>query len=226
MAGSKKYRHAFTLLFYVALYLICFYYLENSVTKYNIIHVGIDDYIPFCEYFIVPYILWFPYIFFVTAYFCLADRPGFTKLASFLMIGMTIFLIVSFIYPNGQDLRLQSFGRDNIFVDLVKYIYANDTPTNILPSIHVLNTTGVQIAIWTDERLKTKKWIIILSGILSTLIIMSTVFIKQHSMFDVLLALGLAIVMYALLYREDYLNHFEQLKKKRSVLSNTSDYKY
>lgn len=214
MELGKKYRHAFMFLLYTVLYLLCFYYLENSISKYTVIHVGIDDYIAFCEYFIIPYILWFPYILFVTAYFCLAGRPGFTKLASFLMLGMTVFLIVSFVYPNGQDLRPHSFERDNIFIDLVKYIYSSDTPTNILPSVHVLNTVGVQIAILTDEKLKTKRWIAVPSVILSTLIIASTVFIKQHSMFDVLLALGVAIVMYALIYREDYLSHFEQRKRK------------
>ena len=48
-------------------------------------------------------------------------------------------------------------ARDNIFVDLVKHIYATDTPTNVLPSIHVFNSLGVCIAIRHSEALKKHK---------------------------------------------------------------------
>jgi len=106
----------------MALYLLCFNHMENSITSYNIIYIPLDVYIPFCEYFVIPYILWFPYIFFVTAYLCLAGRPAFTKLATFLVIGMTVFLVISFVYPNGHTPGPSGFSRDNIFIDLVKQI--------------------------------------------------------------------------------------------------------
>jgi len=215
---DKKYRHGFALIIFMVLYLICFYYLEKSVGSYKIIHLTIDDYIPFCEYFVIPYYLWFPYIIFVTAYFCIADRPGLPKLTAFLMIGMTVFLLTSFLYPNGQDLRPISFERDNMFVDLVKAMYASDTPTNVLPSIHVLNTLGVQMAILNDSKLRSKRWVTVTTLTLSALIIMSTVFIKQHSMMDVILACILAVAMYALLYREDYQTQIARVKKKDRVL--------
>lgn len=215
---SKKYRHAFALLIFMALYLICFFYLEKSVNSYKIIHMTIDDYIPFCEYFVIPYYIWFPYIIAITAYFCLADRPGLTNLTAFLMIGMTVFLLTSFLYPNGQDLRPPSFERDNIFLDLVKAMYASDTPTNVLPSIHVLNTLGVQMAILNDPKLRSKRWVTVSSLVLSALIIMSTVFIKQHSVMDVIMAFILAALMYVLLYREDYQTQIAGVKKKGKVL--------
>ena len=38
-------------------------YNKKTVTKqFKVIHMGIDDYIPFCEIFVVPYMLWFAYI--------------------------------------------------------------------------------------------------------------------------------------------------------------------
>ena len=40
---------------YAVVYLVAFYYLENRKVAYHIIHFGIDAYIPFCEYFIIPY---------------------------------------------------------------------------------------------------------------------------------------------------------------------------
>lgn len=214
MVNKQRSRYALTLLIYLALYLLCFYYLEKTVTNYNIIHLKIDDYIPFCEFFIVPYLLWFPFLIIATLYFYIKCRPGFTNLVAFFMIGTTVFLIVSFIYPNGQDLRPLIFERDNVFVDLVKYLYSTDTPANILPSVHVLNTLGVQIAILTDDELKKKKWVTASSVTLSVLIIMSTVLLKQHSVLDVISAVVLSIAMYMLLYKDERTTLISRKHKK------------
>ena len=57
----KQYRHIW-ILSYFAIYLVWFNYLEKMVTThFHVIHVPIDDYIPFCEYFVIPYIMWFPF---------------------------------------------------------------------------------------------------------------------------------------------------------------------
>ena len=47
--------------------------------------------------------------------------------------GMTICLLIYTIFPNGHDLRIDSGIRDNIFINLVNFIYNNDTPTNVCP---------------------------------------------------------------------------------------------
>ena len=55
----KDYRHAWVLL-YGLIYMPWFVYLEGRTdVHYFLIHSPIDDYIPFIEYFIVPYLLWF-----------------------------------------------------------------------------------------------------------------------------------------------------------------------
>ncbi|MDE6924225.1 MAG: phosphoesterase, partial [Acetatifactor sp.] len=56
----RKYGHAVPLLIYGTVYLSWFTWLERTNTKnYRIIHLALDDDIPFCEVFIVPYLLWF-----------------------------------------------------------------------------------------------------------------------------------------------------------------------
>ena len=58
----KKYRHAWVLL-YGFIYMPWFIWLEKHVRQgYYLIHSPLDDYIPFVEYFIVPYFLWFVFI--------------------------------------------------------------------------------------------------------------------------------------------------------------------
>ena len=113
---------------------------------------------------------------------------------------MTFFLFLCTVFPNGLNLRPTSFVRDNIFVDLVRYIYRTDTPTNVLPSIHVFNSIGVCIAIWHSSALKKHRWIQYGSYVLALLIILSTVFLKQHSVTDVIAAFVLACVIYPFVY--------------------------
>ena len=65
----RKYRHALPLLIYGIVYLAWFSHLEKTVTRgYTVIHVALDDYIPFCEVFVVPYFLWFAYVAFVVIF--------------------------------------------------------------------------------------------------------------------------------------------------------------
>lgn len=167
---------------------------------YYLIHSPLDNYIPFIEYFIVPYLLWFAFIAAAAGYIFFTDKKGFYKLAAFLVTGMTIFLIICTVFPNGQNLRPETFARDNIFVEMVKIVYATDTPTNVLPSIHVFNSLGVSFAIAHSASLKKKKWIQHSAYILTVLIILSTVFLKQHSVTDVFAAIVLAGIIYPFIY--------------------------
>lgn len=196
----KKYSHAWVLL-YGFIYMPWFLYLERHVTThYYRIHSPLDDYIPFVEYFIIPYLLWFAFIAVTALYIFFTDKQGFYKLATFLITGMTIFLIICTIFPNGLNLRPDTFVRDNIFVDMVKQLYATDTPTNVLPSIHVFNSLGVSFAIAHSERLKKRPYIQYAAYILAGLIILSTVFLKQHSVTDVIAAMVMAGTVYPFVY--------------------------
>lgn len=113
---------------------------------------------------------------------------------------MTVFLVVSTVYPNGHYLRPRVFERDNIFVTMVKGLYMVDTPTNLFPSIHVYNSIGVHFSIMHSSRLKEKKWVRRGSFALMVSIVASTVFLKQHSVFDVITGCSMAVVMYTLVY--------------------------
>ena len=58
----KKYGHIW-ILGYGFIYLPWFMHLEKTVTSnYHIMHSSLDDMIPFNEYFVIPYLLWFAYV--------------------------------------------------------------------------------------------------------------------------------------------------------------------
>lgn len=215
-----KYKHLLLLL-YFPIYLAWFAFLEKTVTThFHVIHMDIDDYIPFCEYFIIPYLLWFGYIAVVVAYMGLKDKKEFYHMCTFLFTGMTIFLIVSTIYPNGHMLRPTSFEHDNIFTQLCAALYQTDTATNLFPSIHVYNSIGVHLAIANSEKTRNHKVIQLISSVLMVSIILSTVFLKQHSMFDLITGLILAIVMYLLVYIRSWERVKEISKEEKEKRKN------
>ena len=80
----------------------------------------------------------------------------------------------------------------------------NHTPTNCAPSIHVLNSLAVNFAIQKSSIFRERRWIRTGSHILNIAIILSTMFIKQHSIVDVALGLVLGIGVYMLIYTVDW----------------------
>ncbi len=189
------------LLLYFLIYIPWFQYVEKTVTThFHVIHVALDDYIPFCEYFIVPYLMWFGYVAWGISYFFLKNKSEYYKLCAFLFTGMTIFLIISTVYPNGHYLRPTTFEHNNIFTQAVRWLYSTDTPTNLFPSIHVYNSLGINLAVWHCENFKNNKKVRYGSAILCVSIILSTMFLKQHSVFDVVTGIVLAAFMYSVVY--------------------------
>ncbi|HWT74919.1 MAG TPA: phosphatase PAP2 family protein [Mobilitalea sp.] len=197
-----KYKHS-VILSYFFIYMTWFTYLERTVTtNFHTVYSKLDDLIPFNEVFIIPYFLWFLYIFVTVTYFLFTSKSDYYKLCANLFIGMTICLTIYTIWPNGQHLRvdLNSLGRSNIFITMLSKIYSIDTPTNVFPSIHVFNSVSAFIAINKSERLHKIKWLQWSAFLLTVLICMSTVFLKQHSVMDVMGALVLNIIMYVIVY--------------------------
>ena len=182
-------------------YLSGFSWLENRhVSGIHITACALDYKIPFQEIFIIPYLLWFVYIAATVIYFLLHEDENFNALAGTLALGMTLFLVVSAIYPNGLNLRPVTFERDNIFIRLVQFVYKNDTPTNVLPSIHVFNSLAVHMSLTNCEALRDHKGVRYGSLVLTLLIIMSTMFLKQHSVIDVCCGATLALFGYLFFY--------------------------
>ena len=206
-----KYYHALPLIIYGIIYMSWFNHLERLTGRnYTVIHMAIDDKIPFCEIFIIPYFLWFAYIAWIVVYLFFKNKEDYYRSCTFLFTWMTVFLLVSTFFPNIHYLRPIYMTRTNIFTELVSYLYSIDTSTNLWPSIHVYNSLGVFFAVMHNKHLSSKKSVKWGSFILSTLIILSTMFLKQHSMFDVMTAFIMAAVVYTLVYRYDVIMSIRQ----------------
>ena len=189
---------------YIFIYLPWFSTLEKVINSdypgLHIINIPFDNMIPFCEYFIIPYVLWFLYVVAACIYmYFKADNKEFIQFALSLIIGMSLSLTICMIYPNGLTLRPESTS-DTILGKMVASLYKTDTPTNVFPSIHVYNSIAVHVALVKCTALKNHKPVKNASLILCILICMSTVFLKQHSLYDVAGGIILIGVIYHLLY--------------------------
>ena len=201
----SRFRHAWIMIYWI-IYLIWFNYLENDMEilrTFHVMHTTLDDKIPFCVFFVVPYLLWFVYIAAAIIYFMLVDKDDYYRLCAFLFSGMTICLFICSVFPNGTDLRPVINPHENIFYYIVNWIYTLDTCTNVFPSIHVFNSIGVHIALARSTKLAQKRYGRLVknaSRILSVLICASTLFLKQHSVLDVSGAIILASLIYGFVY--------------------------
>ena len=193
----RTHRQIWWIIIYTAIYMGGFRIMEGARhVHYHMIHTWLDDQIPFCEYFIIPYFLWFGFNVAVVTWIVFKGTVQETyKVSAVLMTGMMIFLVVSAIYPNRLDLRPDYVDTSNICGMLVSFLYKTDTPTNVLPSIHVFNTMALCFAVHGNKELRKRKLLTLSSDILGVLIVLSTMFLKQHSVIDVSLGLVMSVML-------------------------------
>ncbi len=191
---NPKYRHLF-LLFFWPFYLTLFLLTEKYVTPIHNVYCPLDDLIPFCEFFVIPYVLWYALLAFVAIYTLLFDVPSFKRFHMFLSVTCIITFAIYIIFPNMQNLRPQEFSRDNVFVDVMKNLYLIDTNTNVCPSIHVIFSIGMLFTLWNSKHFNTILWHAVFV-IITISICLATVFLKQHSVLDLLAGVALSAAVF------------------------------
>ncbi len=195
---DAKYRHLFYLLFW-PVYLSLFIFTEKYVTPIYDIYCPLDDLIPFCEFFVIPYVLWYALLAFVSLYTLFFDIPSFKKFYLFLSVTCLITFSLYMIFPNMQSLRPVEFTRDNIFVDIMKNLYTIDTNTNVCPSIHVIFSLGMLFTMWNSKHFSSTLWRVI-ELVVAVSICLATVFLKQHSVVDVFAGVALSFIVLPFVY--------------------------
>ena len=174
------------------------------------VHMWIDDLVPFCEWFVIPYVFWYVLIVISLVYFLLYNVDSFKCLQTYIIITQIIAMICYIAYPTRQDLRPTEFTNDNILTQVVGFLYTVDTNTGVCPSLHVAYSLGLA-SVWTKEKECSLVWktFVIIAVVL---ICLSTMFIKQHSAVDVLAAVPVGLIAEGIVYRDRYF-----IKKKHSA---------
>lgn len=197
--NDPAYSHLKLLLGWVV-YFACFILTERLIPleKCHVISCGLDGMIPFCEYFVIPYVLWYFLVAGSLLYFLLYNVDSFKKLSVFLIITQAVAVAIYILYPSRQELRPAVFPRENIFTWAISLLYAIDTPSGILPSLHVAYSLGIA-SVWCKEQSASRLWKLAVV-MLAILISLSTAFIKQHSVLDAFAALLVCLLAECAVY--------------------------
>lgn len=199
--NTPEFRHLKWILFWPVFGgLFAFLELGFQPANWHVIRCAADDLIPFCEWFVLPYILWFPFLIFTLLFLLLFDPDQFRQNMQFITITFFTAVLIYFIYPNCQHLRVPSFLRDNFCTRIVKFYYEFDSDTNVFPSLHVVGALAMMIAALNSKYFRAPGWRIFYI-VTAVLISVSTVFIKQHSFVDLSGAVILTVIGYLIVYR-------------------------
>lgn len=197
--NTPEFEHMKLLLFW-PFFGLAFLLLERFLDlDFHAVSCSIDYKIPFAEYFVIPYLFWFVFLIGMLVYSFFYDIPTFKKYMNFIICTYTITLIIYIIYPTKQELRPEVFERNNIFTHIVAFLYGFDTNTNVCPSMHVLGSFAVYFAARGSEKFSSFAWRAVFL-VCAVLISISTVFLKQHSVVDIVTALVLCAAVYPFVF--------------------------
>ena len=190
---EPQFKHLLFLLGWVGYFAL--YFLTENLIPYEKcypVHSVLDDMIPFCEYFVIPYVGWYLLIVGSLIYFALYKPDNFKNMMKFIIVTQVVAMAIYILFPNRQDLRPEVFVRDNIFTDIVRMLYTFDTSTNVCPSLHVAYSIGIA-STWLKEK-SASKWCKTFITIFCFLVCISVAFVKQHSVVDIFVALPVCLL--------------------------------
>lgn len=190
----------------------CLYWiLKQFQTNPIYINYYLDDEIPFWGWLIYVYNMFYPFC--IIAFYLLykKDKKNYYKAIISGVIGFIICDIIFLFLPTIMYRPvIPNYDPITNFVIKVTYFF-DDPPLNCFPSIHCLFCFQVIISyIKSKCTLKRKTWVIICSS----LIILSTLFVKQHYIYDVIAAFVVCLIANLL---ENIFGIYNYFKKKKIV---------
>lgn len=159
------------------------------------LYTDLDGMIPFLKLFIIPYMIWMPFLYLTLVYFYFKDR----RLYFHTLLAYAVCVLICYgIYWKFQTTvpRLELQG-DDLLSRMVAFVYRNDAPYNCFPSIHCLSSYLLFLAARNSPAIRDRTAVLI--GILAWVIIVSTLFVKQHVVMDAFAGIMLAHLVFSLI---------------------------
>lgn len=166
------------------------YYIAGTINKNgHELNTMFDEVIKFNSVFIIPYLYWYIYIVIGFIVILIQSRENYMRTFLSFFIGMGICYCIYYFYPT--KIIRPEVSNTSMLNYLVNIIYCVDRPVNCFPSLHVLTTYFI-MRYTKYEKTKKKFYYTQIVGIL---IILSTVFVKQHFVVDVIGAMVIGEVI-------------------------------
>lgn len=180
-----------------------------------LISSSIDEHIPFLNVFIYPYVTWYLMLFLVPLIMYIAKPQNFYSYTLSVVIAVIIAFIVFVTFPttvNRPEINATDFTSY-----ITNLIFSMDSPPGCcLPSMHC--TLSFMFILYTIKVKELKPHVRVLIAIWSIVIIISTLYIKQHVIYDVLAAFILVLISHAICKKFKLYKITEKLHSHLSTL--------
>ncbi|WP_219838242.1 phosphatase PAP2 family protein [Paenibacillus sp. R14(2021)] len=157
----------------------------------------LDRAIPLVKIFVLPYSVWIFYIYACLIYFFIKDPSVYRRSLITYVVCALICYGVYLVFQTTVPRPLLT--GDDPFTRLLAFVYHRDQPFNCFPSIHCFSSFMVMKALY-GSKFRNRINQTLIYG-MSTLIIVSTFFIKQHTVLDAASGILLADIVYRLVTR-------------------------
>jgi len=185
---QERFKKIILLLIIIALYL-GIYRLVQIMNPIGInLEIGLDKHIPFIPEFAVIYLLYIPMIIFVFAFYW-NDYKTYRSISLMLIAIISIAIMIYSAFQT--EVFRPIIASTDFFTQLTNTIYEYDMPNNTFPSLHVALTSIISAFVYEKD---TKVGMFLIP--LTFLIILSTMFIKQHVFLDIIGGLMLAFIIF------------------------------
>ncbi|WP_082926782.1 phosphatase PAP2 family protein [Paenibacillus tuaregi] len=142
-----------------------------------------DDRIPFVPIFIIPYLLWYPFVLMMLVALFMKKASAYYRTLIALCLGLLV-SYATFYFFQTMITRPDASGT-GVFLWLVRLVYGTDGAYNCFPSIHVL-TSYLMLKGMSECRDQFSRASRFFIQLLSWSVTISTVFVKQHVLLDII----------------------------------------
>ena len=181
----------------------------------HLIGTALDTLTPFLPGFVYIYIAWYISLVVIPYYIYIKDKNSFNKYVITYLLSSIICGIIFVVYPNTiQRAEITGTGITNW---IIKVIYFLDYPVNCLPSIHCLYSFLYIFAIF-DTKNATPLYVKILITIFSIAVVFSTLFIKQHVIYDAVASLIISVIVWTMIDKFKIYKYVNKIYEKKVPL--------
>ncbi|MCX7708489.1 MAG: phosphatase PAP2 family protein [Clostridia bacterium] len=175
--------------------------LNNPDRGVKSLVTDIDRGVPFIKAFVIPYLFWIVFIFIILIYLLIKDEKTFVR--TILTIDVCLVFCFTIYYFFQTTVPRPVVDGSDLLSRLVNTVYYYDQPFNCFPSIHCL-TSYIMIKAISQSNIRNRINFSIIT-LISVLIILSTMFIKQHVVLDAISAIIIGngvFETFTILYKE------------------------
>jgi len=197
----KSYVGALCALLLIPLIGLIYIHLNHGDGVYYSLVTDLDRQLPFLKIFVVPYLSWYAFLLAGFVYLAYKERQSYYWALLQFIIGLLICYGVYAVYQTYVPRPL--IEGDDWLLRTVAWVYQSDQPFNCFPSTHVLTSYLMMKAYLSAGNIpRIYKALVTLMAVL---IIVSTQFVKQHVLLDivgaVIVAEGVVSVVNRIRYR-------------------------